>query len=183
MKKLILMLVFVSGIFGCICSDVKDKWNIADLELSVSDKDFNNPVAGLIRGDSINLEIRFVPEFVDGNSFNSNPFINSLNATSCDDDGKKGMKDGISNFNVTSDSLFNSFQAQESLNSIIRVSGVTPIDDWLSDSDEWIFLRNETALLTITEKPTSTFVGNFIVTIEFDSGNVVEVKSEEIKWE
>lgn len=182
MKKLIIFCLIFSGCFGCLCSDISPKWNIDDFDISIYDLNYNSPTNGIIEGDSIQLRINFSPEFVESGFYNSFSLINSTYATKCQAPGYEGLQDQIINFTTTSNSIFNEFEADESLNSIIRVQGELTIDEWISDSENWNYDVINQADLTITEKPLTSQTHEFKIKIEFESGKILESKSEEIQW-
>ncbi len=186
MKKLISFSIIYcgfSGLFGCFCSDIAEYWNITDIEIVLYDQNGATPMNGTMHGDSIGINIYFVPEFVAKPASTLYPLLNSAWAFSCPFPGDRGLQYRIESFTVTSSADFNTFKAGESLNSIIRIPGGNRIEDLISDKADWSHAYYGRIDLMVTEKPLNTHLHQFIVNIALESGTIVESRSEEILWQ
>ena len=181
-KKLFLVLILFCGIVGCECFNAGTEWNIDSFTVSISDKNDNPPLNGIIEGDSIKLQLMFEAEFVE---INSNPFkglMSSALATSCEEPGDDGLNDKIANFLISSNAEFNEIPIGESLNDRVVVNGNKSITDWISTSNSWVFRHREFADLIFIEKPERSSNHTFTLRFILESGEIIEQKTDVIQW-
>ena len=191
MKKKLLTLLLASGclgFFSCLCSDVLPFWKIEDFSIDFQDTQNNNAVDGTIATDTLVIAFTFAPEFVAFQQSPSSLFINSAMAFQCDDPGRDGLKDPISDFKLTSDTNFNGIPPGGAIkNFYFEVSGYgtsfDKLSDWLHTSEEWGYPYNSTSKLFLTEKPLNQSVHTFTVHMTFSSGKILEKELATLDWQ
>lgn len=170
------------GCFGCFrCPDILPNWDISDFEIRVYDSEFNIPINGEIESDSLYLFTMFETEYVQNFEMIRFSLLNSAYGWSCDESGREGINDHISEVKFSSNADFNGFKKGDALNAIIRTTEGETIEEWIANQEIW---KNyiDTQSFVIFEKPMNIEQHEFTIVIKFDSGRELQSRSESVKW-
>lgn len=192
MKKIILSFILSTsllGIFnGCYCDHILPYWNATTMDISVNEIVNNRFVPAsnsVVNTDSLGIQILFGADFLALGYTPNNVFINACSAFKCITSGHSGMKDEISNIEITSNADYNVIVAGQPLNSIIHVSG-TLLNNWLTEKgfNEMEFYGKDERIMQLlfAEKPSNNSLHNFKVKISFVSGREELLETGMITW-
>lgn len=185
MKTTILCFLLVSGLFGLsfsCCPEVPDYWNLTSFQVEIRGYDGTTvPVNDTVNADSLFLIINFGQEFVsDDLHLGPNPFLNTAQATSCSDPGELGMKDELTDIEITSSLDFNSYPAGTSLAPMLFIQS-TPLRAWIENKNYNQYYL-DTWYITFPTKPLTNKTHDFNIRLTFESGRVEEVQLGALTW-
>lgn len=180
MKKFLLFLFLYTGFMGC-CGDVKSNWAVSDFSIAVLGEQNQVVENGEIVADSIQLLLDITPSFsmIEGVQ---NPFMSSAFATSCESDGHMGMSDRIVAMTLTSAFEFNGKEPGESLNQHVSYESTRGMIDWANDVEDNEFQFSRNTIFFVGDKPDISTQQQFKITMELQSGKIVESETVEFVW-
>lgn len=182
MKKTLLLLVLFSGILGCECWYPDEHWKIDELNITIHDS-FGLPIDGIIQGDSVSINL--TPEISYLSSVH-NPFnglMGSVYATSCADPGQGGLKDKLASFSLISSADFNGITAGQPLNDLLKsFENETTLAEFLFRWNTEAFTFWNGGFFIFTARPAVGSTHRFTLQLVFESGEIIERSTEEIRW-
>lgn len=190
----ILLICFIINIicFSC-CRNTEDYIVINDYKLSIKDIYNLNRVYGnldTVYSEKLLLVSEFEYDFI--SQFRSpGIFMNECYALKCSA-GANGLKRKITQITISSNNIFNNFQANTSLNDIVicsylnnegKVINNVSIDQLISAMNSMNdYFLNHDFKFYINEKPESIKKHKFSLMVKFDDNRILKKESNEIIW-
>jgi hypothetical protein len=150
----------------------------------------NNPIDnGVVATvDTIYLNFSFNIKCIAQKATNFSFLVNSAYACSCAGCGEKGLKSRITNFQISSDTIYSGIPAHQSLNALFKVKRRYYLNEDYS-IDSLVKALNigysqlwELSLFTKT-KPGNNAAHKLKLTIDFANGSTASVATNHIRWQ
>lgn len=142
-----------------------------------------------VTADTVYLNYNFVNQCVAKRTADFSFLVNSAMACKCNECGRGGIKNSITSFKISSDTIFYGIAANQSLNSFFKVQNIyNPSSTYSIDSLTAAVNNNSTTLLGTYTLFTKTKPGNnaghkFTLTMLFQNGSSVACTTNRIFWQ
>lgn len=189
MKKLMLCLVLLSGIYGC-CNDTPLYWGFNEVSIDLLDTNGELITSANHDEDKLYLDIFPTSTLLSQQSFMLGG--TSLYAFSYPEEGENGLKDKISKIEISCNEVYGEISAGELLNDELSFLFLSP--DHILNTEDLINEMNRVPYheaisysefflkLRLNNKPADDLEREFTVKFTFDSNRVLTETSSAINW-